>query len=190
MQIVFAGPVAEQEIRNCHKAVGVYRTCHRGGHISDHLGARPVRTGPGLSNVTVTVNPNAQISSNNLNAVSLGDNANIAIGTNAPVQNSATTNGCGNTVEFGSNGTLAIQTGGQILSTGTATNAEAINVHGFGNGGTSDVNFINRTGARVEGNLTFGGVTTNSSSKRDRSLPACHPMRRSIFRATTKLWPV
>lgn len=171
-----------------------------------------VGTGPGLNNATVNVNPNAQINSAGLNAISLGNNANITIGANATVQNNATTNGGGNfgtgrnTVEFGSNGTLTIQAGGQILSTGTANNAEAINVHGFGNrivnngliqsksgvaiwfedqvngapnvidnygiirtlvnggnfnvignGGTSDVNFINRTGARVEGNLTFGG---------------------------------
>ena len=38
-----------------------------------------------------------------------------------------------NTIEFGSNGQLIIEQGGQVISNGTNTRAEAVNVHGFGN---------------------------------------------------------
>ncbi|SIT49909.1 Outer membrane autotransporter barrel domain protein (fragment) [Paraburkholderia piptadeniae] len=161
---------------------------------------------------TVTLAPSAQIVTGNANAISLGDNTTINIGAGALVQNKATS-GAGlssagnNTVEFGSNGNMTVGAGASVKSTGSARNAEAINVIGTGNtitnfglisgvnsaaiwfedrtigtpntvdnygtiqtgsgaagstlgnviGNSShgNVNFINRTGATVQGSLSF-----------------------------------
>ncbi|WP_052731656.1 autotransporter family protein [Devosia geojensis] len=80
----------------------------------------------------------AGINVTNANAISLGDNADITVQSGASVRNTATGNGglygTGfNTIEFNSNGTLIVEAGAEIVKSGGFVNAEAVNVHGFGN---------------------------------------------------------
>ena len=174
-------------------------------------------TGPGLDNASVIVRSGSLVSTDNSNAISLGDGASITVegsrGTEkdsgATVENAATISEGGNygsgrnTIEFGSDGILKVEKGGRVLSNGSSRIAEAVNVHGsnnritnrgliesqsgaaiwfedwevgapnivdnygtiravkggnvIGNSGGGDVNFINRTGARVEGSFSFAG---------------------------------
>ncbi|KAF1003677.1 MAG: Adhesin BmaC autotransporter [Luteibacter sp.] len=166
------------------------------------------------SGASLVLVPNAQVAVGNSNAVSLGDNATIDVGTGASIRNNASS-GAGlwtagnNTVEFGSNGTINIASGAEVRAIGTQANAEAINVMGagnrienhglisaekaaaiwfedrtvgasnvvdnygtirsnasananvIGNSGRGNVTFINRSGARVEGSLSFAGGNDN-----------------------------
>lgn len=87
-------------------------------------------------NQTVTVDAGAGISSGNDTAISLRDNAIITV--NGTVQNASTNasggyNTGGNTIEFRNNGRLTIASGAQVLSNGSQSSAEAINVQGTGN---------------------------------------------------------
>jgi fibronectin-binding autotransporter adhesin len=73
---------------------------------------------------TVTLNPNAQISVGNANAISLGDIAVITLNAGATVQNRATSgtglwNAGNNTIEFGSNGLLTVAATASVQSLGT-----------------------------------------------------------------------
>ncbi len=119
-----------------------------------------IGSGPNTaSGASVTLQPNAQISSGNANAISMGDNATITLGSNTLVQNNATsgsgTNGNGlwntgkNTIEFGSFGNLTIGTGAVVQSLGTSNNAEAINVMGIGNTITNFGTITSRSGAAI-----------------------------------------
>ena len=102
-----------------------------------------IGSGPATaSGFTVTIAPNAQVNitspSENQNAISLSDNANIAIASGGLVQNNATQSaavgpyGLGwNTIEFRNNNSLTNY--GTIISNGTANNAEPIEVVGTGN---------------------------------------------------------
>ena len=117
------------------------------------FGLTPTRVGqgPGADNVTVIVRDGATIGVTNANALSLGDNAMITLGTsvppggsasNAPVLIQTTTNGGANggqygtgdnTIEFNENSTLVINKNVTVKSTGTQTSSEAINPFGSGN---------------------------------------------------------
>ncbi len=133
--------------------------------------------GPGADNVTVIANDGATISVLNANAISLGNNATITLGTsvpaggsasNAPVLIQTTTNGGANggqygkgdnTIEFNNNSTLIINKNATVQATGSQITSEAINAIGSGDhiinygfivGGPSSAIFfenINTTGA-------------------------------------------
>ena len=95
-----------------------------------------VGTGQNDDGRTVMVGDGATISTTNINAISLGDGANIVVDgtvtTNAG--GGSGTSGIGNnTVEFRGNSTLRINAGGSIIASGTSGIAEAINPTGFGN---------------------------------------------------------
>ncbi|HVV27515.1 MAG TPA: autotransporter-associated beta strand repeat-containing protein [Rhizomicrobium sp.] len=136
------------------------------------------------SGYSVTLQPGAQISSGNANAISLGDNAVINLGTGSLVTNAATsgsgTNGNGlwnagkNTIEFGSNGQLTIGTGATVQSTGTSNNAEAINVMGIGNTITNYGTITSRSGAAIwfEDRTTGGSNTVDNYGTITTSLGA------------------
>ncbi|WP_052003020.1 autotransporter outer membrane beta-barrel domain-containing protein [Microvirga sp. BSC39] len=156
----------------------------------------------------MTVNDGSTISVTGNSAISLGNNATITVRSGAAVTNNVTS-GAGdystgnNTIQFNSNGTLTVEQGGSVIKTGTQGDAEAVNVHGFGNtvlnrgliqtsnsatiwfqdqaagaknvvdnygtiervgggsvigaSGNNGINFYNRTGAIVRGNLSFAG---------------------------------
>ncbi len=148
----------------------------------------------------------AAIDVENLNAISLGDNASITLQSGSSVRGDQFSGGGlfgtgNNVIEFNSNGTLVIEAGAQVVKTGTQSNAETINVHGFGNrienrglieassspalwfedqvtgtknvvdnygivrrdgggsvigtSGGAGIQFYNRTGAMVDGDLSF-----------------------------------
>lgn len=177
----------------------------------------PQRIGNGpssASGITLNVLPNAGISVNNNNAVSLGDGVNITLGAGSSVTNAANNNsglwgGGPNTIEFGSNGRLTVNAGASVTANGTQNNGEPVNVFGsnnvitnfgtissrsgaaiwfedrigsggntvdnygiirtqlgananvIGNNQNGPVTFINRSGARVEGSLSFAGGNDN-----------------------------
>lgn len=100
----------------------------------------PVGSGPGYDNVTVIVTPSTTINTGVLAAISLGDDANITIGSGSLITNSSTNNGGGgfwgtgnNTIEFYNNGLLTIDAGATVLSAGIGSANEPINPSGFGN---------------------------------------------------------
>lgn len=94
--------------------------------------------------VTVIMNAGSSININanntgNDNAISLRDRANITVNGGATVTSNATSsNGGGyntgfNTIEFRNDGFLTIEATGIVSATGTAGNAEAVNLQGTGN---------------------------------------------------------
>ncbi|MCL2656107.1 MAG: autotransporter-associated beta strand repeat-containing protein, partial [Betaproteobacteria bacterium] len=103
----------------------------------------PLGSGPsGPDNVTITIQPSASVTAGNVSVISLRDYATISLGAGALVQNAATSGGglwaSGNdTIEFRSYGSLTIAAGASVRSTGSATNAEAVNLMGGGNSVTN-----------------------------------------------------
>ena len=100
----------------------------------------------------MTVNDGGSVAVTNTNAISLGNNATITLGTsgplpggsaaNPPVLVQTTTNGSAgqgqygdgsNTIDVGSNGRIVINRNASVIATGTQTNSEAINPYGAGN---------------------------------------------------------
>ncbi|WP_245983200.1 autotransporter-associated beta strand repeat-containing protein, partial [Trinickia fusca] len=84
------------------------------------------------------IGQNAQIVVGDANAISLGDNATIDVGSGALVQNtSQTSNGLYNTgadtIEFRNNSTLTVEQGATVLSSGAEHDGEAVNPEGSGN---------------------------------------------------------
>lgn len=114
--------------------VGTTVTCDSSAPFTSTIG-----TGPGTpSATTVILDPNAQVVVGDANAISLGDNATINVGSGALVQNSGVSSGglsgAGpNTIEFNNNGTLTIAPGGKVYAAGTSSRAEAINLLGRSN---------------------------------------------------------
>ncbi|MDM0074340.1 autotransporter outer membrane beta-barrel domain-containing protein [Variovorax sp. J2P1-59] len=110
-------------------------TCNTTGTATDTAG-RGDSTPAGAS---VIVQPAAVISSGGLPGISVGTNSTILIQAGATVKNNApgSTNGYfgtgANTIEFRSGSTLTIEKDAKVLSTGSASNAEAINPIGTGN---------------------------------------------------------
>ena len=110
-----------------------------------------VGQGPGAENITLIVRDGATIGVTNTNAISLGGNVIINLGTSVPPGGSAsnppvliqtTTNGGANggqygtgdnTIEFNDNSTLIINKNVTVKATGTQTSSEAINPFGSGN---------------------------------------------------------
>ncbi len=95
-----------------------------------------VGTGQGEDGRTVIVDAGAVLNTINDSAISLGSNATINI--SGSVTNTATNNvgdyrTGSNTIEVRSNSVINVLNGGEVVALGTQTNAEAINVHGFGN---------------------------------------------------------
>lgn len=130
---------------------------------------------------TVTLGTDAQVVPvGNLNAISLGDNATINVGSGVLVQNVGTC--CGlygtgtNTVEFNNNSTLTIAAGGKVYSAGNSMFAEAVNPQGNGNvidnfgtiqadrafaiyfNGFGTNTLINEAGGVIQGPSTTAGV--------------------------------
>lgn len=98
------------------------------------IGAGP-NTASGAS-VVMLVNSNITVG--DANAISLGDNANIVVNSGALIQNHAVANyglyyTGADTIEFRSNGTLTVEAGGSVLSNGTQSFAEAVNIEGSNN---------------------------------------------------------
>lgn len=99
-----------------------------------------VGAGPTYDNVTLIVNPATTISTGAVSAISLGNSANITIGSGSVIENNAAgTGGVGywlaghNTVEFNNNNLVTVETGATISSRGPGISNEAINTLGFGN---------------------------------------------------------
>ena len=108
--------------------------------------------GPGADNITVNVNNGGSITTIDQNAISLGNNVHITLGSSGPpaggsVANPAvliqsTTNmsatggqyGDGdNTIDVGSNSVILINRNAQVIANGTEQTSEAINPYGPGN---------------------------------------------------------
>lgn len=114
---------------------------------TDHVctsagGVQTATVGSGYGTVpgtTVDVKQNALISTGGDTAISLLSDGSITVRSGATVENNAVglTNGLygtgANTVEFLHNNTLTIEQGAQVLSRGTAGDAEAVNPIGAGN---------------------------------------------------------
>lgn len=106
--------------------------CHGPGLIADNIG-----NGKGASNTTVTVDAGTTLDGGNRQTISL-DNQNTLL-IEGTVQNTALPGSSGllnagaNTIEVISNSTITVGSEGKVLSNGTSSNAEAINVMGFGN---------------------------------------------------------
>lgn len=104
-----------------------------------NLGATPIGLGSGgPDNVTITVTAGASVIAGNASAISLRDGATITLQDNSSVTNSASSGGglwgAGrDTIEFRSNGTLTVGVGASVRSTGSSSNAEAVNLMGGGN---------------------------------------------------------
>ena len=132
---------------------------------SGAVGTR-VGQGPGADNVTLIVNDGGTIDVPNTNAISLGNNGNITLGSGAgpAVLVRTTTSGAGtggqygtgdDTIEFGSGVHLIINENASVIATGTQHQSEAINPEGPGNtitnfgliqGGPSSAIFFQNTG--------------------------------------------
>ncbi|MDM0030792.1 autotransporter outer membrane beta-barrel domain-containing protein [Variovorax sp. J22P271] len=102
--------------------------------------ATTVGAGPGTPlNTSVIVNADAQVSTGNQTAISIGDHSSIVIHDKATVENVALNGSNGfygtgaNTIEMGSNNTLTIAQGAKVLSSGSSGTAEAINPVGSDN---------------------------------------------------------
>ena len=164
-----------------------YANCVTSGNttICDTSSPNPFtsRVGAGNSaaadNQTVIVDPGASISSGNSPAISLRDNPTITV--NGTVENYSTNSSGGystggNTIEFRNNGTLTIGSGGQVLSNGTQTSAEAINVQGTGNTIINNGLINSATGAAIwsqnVGTLTIvnnGTISTGAINNPNRT---------------------
>ena len=112
----------------------------------------------------MNVGANAQVVVDNANAISLGNNATITVGSGALVKNSAFNTGGlygvgRNTIEVNNNSALTVQAGGTVYSAGPISNAEAVAAIGVGN--TID-NFgtIRADRAAVFFSDTFSGTNT------------------------------
>ncbi|MBB3175701.1 autotransporter outer membrane beta-barrel domain-containing protein [Variovorax sp. Sphag1AA] len=132
-------------------------------------GAQTTTVGAGYGTplgTTVDVQQNAVVSTDGLPAISLQSGGSITVRSGATAENNAVglTDGLyttgANTVEFLHNNTLTIEQGAQVLSKGTAGNAEAINPIGTGNtiinNGTID---SQAGGAAIWFESTFGSNT-------------------------------
>lgn len=115
--------------------VGSTTTCGSG---APNPYTNPVGTGSNDHGKTVVVEDGSTISVTEKSAISLGNDAHITLESGATVSNAV--NGSGgnygtgfNTIEFNSNGTLIVEEGASVIKTGSASNAEAVNVHGAGN---------------------------------------------------------
>lgn len=100
----------------------------------------PIGTGPGYDNATVDVGSGAQLDTTDESAISLGDGGNIVVRSGAVVTTNAEPgSGYGrfwagtNTIEFGNNTNLTIESGAEVVATGSDTLAETINPNGYGN---------------------------------------------------------
>ena len=121
-----------------------FATCVTTGSVTDCGTTSPnpytttVGTGRLDNDRTVTVATGAAIRVTNRNAISLGDNARITLAAGSLVRGDSTSGsglfGTGpQPIEFNSNGILVVGAGAQVISRGTQNQAEAVNVHGFGN---------------------------------------------------------
>jgi fibronectin-binding autotransporter adhesin len=124
-----------------------------------------IGTGPSTApGTTVTLGPNAQVVVPNGNAISLGNNATINIGSGALVKNTAFNTGGlygtgGNTIELNNNGTLTVLAGATVYSTGPVSNAEAVAALGVGNT-IDNYGTIRADSAGVFFSDTFSGSNT------------------------------
>ena len=112
--------------------------------ICDASAANPWTTTVGRGNLaaedgrTVTVGTGSRIAVGDANAISLRDNANIAIQSGGSVsadgvRNAGLYKSGANTIEFRNSSTLTVAQGGQVLASGTQITAEAVNPQGSGN---------------------------------------------------------
>ncbi len=123
--------------------------------------------------VTVNVTDGATLSTKNANAISLGNNATITVGSPSGTATATVTTystggggnyGTGNnTVEFNNNSTITIYKNGVVSATGTQDNSEAINPYGSGN---TVVNYgLIKAGASSA--IFFENVNTTGASPRN-----------------------
>ena len=129
--------------------------------------------GPGADNVTVTLNPGATLSTNNTNAISLGNNALITVGSpggGATATVTTTSTGGGgqygtgnNTIEFNNNGKIIIYKNGIVSAIGSQNNSEAINPYGSGN---TIINYGTIQGGPSSA-IFFENINTTASSPRN-----------------------
>jgi outer membrane autotransporter protein len=108
--------------------------------------------GPGANNVSVFVNDGATVDVSNANAISVGDNATVTLGTSGPTVGGTATNAAvmvrtttnasagngnygdgSNTIDIGYNSTLVINRNASVIAIGTQQQSEAINPYGSGN---------------------------------------------------------
>jgi fibronectin-binding autotransporter adhesin len=141
-----------------------------------------VGQGPGADMVTVTVQNGGSIIVHNTNAISLGENASILLGSsgpsaggsasNASVTVRTTTDGSAsggqygdgsNTIDVGSNSRILINRNASVIASGSQITSEAINTYGPGN---TITNY-----GRIQGGpssaIFFQNVNTNASSPRN-----------------------
>ena len=139
-----------------------------------------VGQGPGADNVVVSVLDGADVTVLNTNAISLGNNATLVLGSpgplvggsdsNAPVLLRTTTNtGAGNgrygngsnTVDAGSNGLIVVNRNAAIVAVGTQFTSEAINFYGSGN---TVINY-----GLIQGGAQLGHILRERQHHRRRS---------------------
>jgi fibronectin-binding autotransporter adhesin len=108
--------------------------------------------GPGADNVSVFVNDGATIDVSNANAISVGNNATVTLGTASPTAGGSAANAAvvvrtttnasagngnygdgSNTIDIGYNSTLVINRNASVIAIGTQQQSEAINPYGSGN---------------------------------------------------------
>ncbi|TAL55291.1 MAG: autotransporter outer membrane beta-barrel domain-containing protein [Pandoraea sp.] len=112
--------------------------------ICDSSAPNPTTSTIGNGNVasednrTVTVQNGSSVAVGDENAISVRDNANVTVQSGGTVSATGVSSsglyGTGaDTIEFANNGQLTVQQNGQVLSLGTETSAEAVNLEGSGN---------------------------------------------------------
>ena len=123
---------------------GATVTCDSSSIQTGRIGNGPNGAPAAGNNVTVNVNDGATIAVTNTNAISLGNNAIITIGsiagTAVTTVQTTTNNGADsgeygkgdNTIEFNNNSIVTIYANGQVIARGTEQTAEAINPIGAG----------------------------------------------------------
>ena len=120
-------------------------TCDSSAIQTGRIGNGPNGAPGAGNNVAVNVNDGATLAVTNTNAISLGDNAIITIGsisgTTVTTVQTTTNNGADsgeygkgdNTIEFNNNSIVTVYGNGQVIARGTEQTAEAINPIGAGN---------------------------------------------------------
>jgi len=155
---------------------GTTVTCSSPGAQGSRIGNGPNGAPGNGDDVTVNVNDGATISVTNDNAISLHDGAMITVGSPSGTTTTTvmtTTNGGANqgqygtgddTIELNKNSTLIIYSNGEVITSGTQNNSEAINAESSGNTITNYGLIKNGSGSAI----FFENTGTSGSDPRNK----------------------